>query len=93
MFGKACFSRDVSLTCVPEKFVLLFCICKCIIPILLTVMSPSIVEVGELCVVRQIESFAADSSVGKVMTSIPPGVELLYQTKYMTMVFNVGNGH
>ena len=56
-------------------------------------MSPSIVEVGELCVVRQIESFAADSSVGKVMTSIPPGVELLYQTKYMTMVFNVGNGH
>ena len=49
-------------------------------------MSPSIVEVGELCVVRQIESFAADSSVSKVMTSIPPGVELLYQTKYLTMV-------
>ena len=84
VLGQGCFTRDVSLTCVPGQFVFLYsCLhntfgfnkekmvdCR---PICLTVMSPAVVEVGELCVVWQIKGSAADPTVCHMVTSVPPG--------------------
>ena len=42
-------------------------------PICLTVVSPAVVEVGELRVVRQVESAAADPTVSHMVTPVPPG--------------------
>ena len=42
-------------------------------PICLTVVSPAVVEVGELRVVRQVESSAADPTVSHMVTTVPPG--------------------
>ena len=42
-------------------------------PICLTVVSPAVVEVGELRVVRQVESSAADPTVSHMVTPVPPG--------------------
>ena len=44
------------------------------LPILLTVVSPSVMKVWELCVVGKVQSLTADSTMCKVVPSVPPGV-------------------